>query len=462
MTNKIILSTLTSLLIVSNIYADDILKDINCGDEFNQTTFKSIPTKREKNCQIIPIKQEVIQKIVKIKNYQELFSILGLKNPYRLYHDKKYKKILDDFYINDYTLTFLFYKRVTNFKNILENPQENNNSKLNYIQEVDLGGEYVALIHIKTNSQEDYKKTAKKLTKKILSFSNIDKLQSIFTKLLQTHDLRLKEYITDNINIEKSYNLQDFFTNIKTFEHNIKYENQPITFSVTNPKYSPIHTLLKYYHIKNNLYYIKTHPKEFQIKDPLYYAKAYDKITKKLTKMSRKNIIDENLSLPVIQFPKRYEASLEINPIHTKAFSYHIKSATILKTYPRIDEKSHFTMMLQLQLDIQRNGKVLIETIHTTIKENNKVLIKEEDSHIKLDTYVNFPKLRFSKIKKFSYGIIETTFIFDKYEKEKKVKGTGLIEEATCGYKIDKSHKIDFSCKNIVLKPLDIEFSHDK
>lgn len=457
MTNKIIISSLTSLFLLSSLSAENILKNYECGQILNNTSIE------KHTCKIKQVKQEVQTKISKITNYQELFKKLEIDSFLELYQSKKSQKLLNNIFINDYTLTYLIYKKVVNFKNKLEdNTGEYNSTKSNFINQIDLGGEFVALIHIKIHSKDDYKNISKKISKKILTLSNIDTFQNILSEIEKTHEIIIKNYITENITINPSNNIETLFQNIKRFEKEIKGESEPIALYYYHDKKSTLSNILDYHYHKNNLYYIKTHPQEFKItKHLLTYAKEFHNIEEALSQQRKHNTLDTNITINKETLPRRYDASLDLPPIDTVAFSYTIKNENTQVNYPRIDNNIKFKFSLKLREDITRKGKVIIETIQLNIKENEKLIAHEENSYIKLDTFVNYPKVLFSKITNNSIGSIETEFTFDRYEQGKKIKGVGLIKEAICGYKIEaSSNNIVFGCKEIKLKPLNIEFKH--
>ena len=457
MTNKIIISSLTSILLLNSLSASNILKKYECGQTINNTSVD------KHTCKIKQIKQEVETKISKITNYQELYQKLNIFSVLELYQSKKSQNFLKNIFINDYTLTYLLYKKVVNFKNKVEDDiAEYSNIKNNFITQIDLGGEFITLIHIKTNSLDDYKNISKKINKKVLTLSNIETFKNILLEIEKSHEIKIKNYITENLSQNTSNDLKTLFQNINRFEDEIRWDNEPIAIYHFHDKKSALMHILDYYYYKNNLYYLKTHPQEFKKTKPLItYAKELNNIQEILTHKRKYNIVDSNNTINKVTLPTRYNASLDFPPVDTVAFSFTIKKENIQVNYPRINKNIKFNFSLKIREDITRKGKVIIETIHLNIKENNKVIADEENSYIKLDTFVNYPKVLFSKITNNTIGSIDTEFTFDKYEQERKIKGVGLIKEAICGYKIEESSKnIVFRCKEIKLKALNIEFKH--
>ena len=456
MTNKIIISTLVSFLLVNTLSAKNILKEYQCGQNFESQNIDKY------NCKTVQIPQSIVKNISKIKSYKDLYQKIGIDTSWELYKSKKSQKLLNDIFFNDYTLTYLIYKKVVNFTEILdEDLQEQNSTKNNFIKKINLGGEFIALIHIKTNSNDDYKKISKKITKKVLSYSDINTFQKIVSEIEKTHEIKIKNFISENNSITPSNDLNTVFSNAKNFEKTIKGESEPLKLYLYHDNKKSISNILDYYYHKNNLYYIKTHPKQFIKNKTLHqHAKEYDKIAQALTYQKRKNIVDQNITIDKTILLKRYDASLDIQPIIIPPFSYKIKKENIHVNYLRVDKNIKFKLLLKLREEIKRKGKVIIETIKIDIKENNHQIAKEENSLIRLDTFVNYPKLVFSKIDNNSIGSIEEEFIFDRYEQDKKIKGIGLIKEATCGYKVDTTNQIHFGCTEIKLKALDIRFKH--
>ncbi len=446
------------MLLLNTLSAKNILKDYECGQSFESQNIDKY------NCKTVQIRQNVETKIAKIISYKDLYQKIGIDTSLELYKSKKSQKLLNNIFINDYTLTYLIYKKVVNFKKMIDNDfKEHTSAKTNFIKEIDLGGEFIALIHIKTNSKDDYKKISKKINKKVLSFSAIASFQNILSEIEETHEIKIKNFISENISITPSNELNTFFLNVKDFERTIKGDSEPVKLYLYNDKQDSLSNILNYYYLKNNLYYIKTHPEEFTKNKTIYkYAKDYNMIEQALTYQRRKNITDQNITIDIESLPTRYDASLDIAPIIIPPFSYKIKKENIKVNYSRINKDIKFKLYLQLREEIKRKGKVIIETINLDIKENNKQIAKEENSYIRLDTFVNYPKLFFSKIDNNSIGSIEAEFIFNRYEQEKKIKGSGLIQEATCGYEIDNTNQLHFGCKKIKLKALDILFKHSK
>jgi hypothetical protein len=462
LTNKILFSTILSLSLIGTLDAKNSLKDIACGEEFNTTSFATTTLIDENICKTIPIKQDIKRHMVRIDNYQNLFNILDIKHKSRLYHDKRVMKILNDFYINDYTLTYLFYKKVTNFKQKVEDSFKELTIDRDIIENVDLGGEYIGLLHIKTDAEESYQKIKKKVSKKLLQYEKLDRLKTLLTKIVPEDNIIIKEFSTEHPNLEKSTDLKSFLNNYQQFENNIIGENQPIAFHTTKVLKDDLSQLLHLYNQRNNLYYIKTHPKQFKLKDKILYTKAFAAIEKKLRFLKRDPNSENNITTKDIVLPTRYYKNVDIPPIKIDTFSYEVKSKNIQVDYPRIKEKSYFTFNLELQLAIKRHGKVIIKQIKSSLKEDETAIAVQQESQILLDTFVNYEKLKFHKIKNYTYGTLQVKLKFDKYEQEKRIQGFGLIKEATCGYKIDHNHALKFYCKNIILKPLDIAFLHDE
>jgi len=454
LTNKYIISAVTSLLLISPLTAQNIYDKFECGQGISTKDYQTFPTPiKNSYCKNKRVNQNVIEKIVKIKNYQDLFQQIGIKNFYALQKSKKSKKFLQDMSLNDYTHTYLLYKKVVNFTDTLETLNENNLTKKNFITEIKRGGEFISLIHIHTNSSNDYKRLDKTLKRNFITALN---------KVNKTHQVSIKSYTTEGLKLIPSSDLSEHMKNFKNFEKNIKGEAQTINLSTYYNSQENLEDILKNYYYKNNLHYIKTHPEEFKETNSSY-ARVYHDITQTLAKIERNKNIHNTIMIEKLQLPKRYSASLDIAPIQFPSFSYFIKNENIKKNYPRIDGTIQFNFLLHIREDIKRDGKVIIETVNATIKANNALLAKEENSHIKLDTFINYPKLYFNNIKKNNIGTIEETYTFESYSQEKKIKGTGIIKEAICGYELNPiNQKLKFGCKEIKLNPLQIEFKHNE
>ncbi len=449
------ISSLCSLLLLNTLSAKDILKEYICGQNFSRGKNKHY------SCKTIQVKQAVYEKIIEIKDFKTLFTAIGTNTFAELFQSKKNQKLLNDTYINNYTHTYLIYKKVVNFKEILDEvPKGYDNTKENFIKEKSLGGEFIALIHIKTHSKDEYKRINKKISKKLLTFSKIEKFKKKLLEIELLYDIKIKNYIIDNLSLQPTDNIHTLFNNFENFEKLIKGKNTPITLKYNHDKNESLTSILDAYYLKNNLNYIKKHLQEFKISDSINeYAKKYNKVNKALEHCTMNR--DKNITIKRPSLPIRYDASLIIDSIKTPPFKYSIKEENVKARYPRIDENIKFSFSLQIREDIKRDAKVIIETINLTVKANNRIIGTEKNSHIKLDTFVNYPKLLFVKINSNNIGEIEENFIFNKYEQRKKIKGLSLIQEATCGYKVDiKTNKLQFYCKNIELKPLDITFKH--
>lgn len=461
MTKKIFTSAIISLYLQQPISAKNYLDDLTCGHTIDLSTYQISKQPLENtSCTLHKIKPIIIKKIVKIPNYQSLFKIIGIDNFYMLYHSHKGRKFLNDTDVNAYTLTYLIYKKVVNFKNSIDYVSDIQNKQKIIIQEKEIGGEFISLIHIKTASKSDYEKIEKKLNKDILSFKHIDQLYHSLTKLSQLYPIKIKNYITENLPLYPTDNLEENIKNVKNFENIIKGEGEVIKINTGVHKYSTqLDSLTNLYNLKNNIFYITKHSNEFKLNKPLaYYLKKYNELEQATTK---KRVQDQNLTSIVIKLPSRHRYSAEIPPIVLPKFSYKTKPKSMQGSYKRINDAITLHIFLSLKEEIRRRGKVLIETINIKTKADNKLIINETNSNIKLDTYINYPTLLMQKINNNRIGTLDIKFKLDKYKQEKNVKGRGLIKKAKCGYELI-NNKIIIHCDNIELKPLNINFKHQE
>ena len=165
--------------------------------------------------------QEVEKKIVQIKNFDALLDELNIEKTFSILKHKKIKKLLSNTNINDYTVTYLIYNKVTNFKNLLRTEEDCNAT---YINSIDIGGEFIALIHIKANSLNAYKKI-----KKIkVSWKNIDKFEKELTQYSEI--ITFKNIITADETIFPANNLKSLIQNAKTFSDDIKNHEVPYKY----------------------------------------------------------------------------------------------------------------------------------------------------------------------------------------------------------------------------------------
>ena len=389
--------------------------------------------------------QEIEQKIVQIKNFEELLDELSIEKTFSILKHKKIKKLLSNTNINNYTVTYLIYNRVTKFKSTLLTNEDSNTT---YINSIDIGGEFIALIHIKTKSQNEYNK----MKKMKFSWKNIEKIE----KLSDT--ITFKNIITADETIFPANNLKTLIQNAKTFSNDIKNHEVPYKVYLENDtNKTDIKPYLDALLAINNLEFIRRNHEQFSKNEDAIQNQNIVKYIKNISK--DKIYILENI-LKQITYPKRHSAYS--NSIDMTISSLNLPVNEIKKKYPKILEDMILSVNYDFKIQIQNSGKVILLKWIKTVKESNNIIHKEENSKIIFDSYINFKDLKATHIKGNSIGIISFKTKFDAYEKNRCLKGQGIIESADCGYKvIDKNGTLEIGCTNIKLKKLDIKFKHE-
>ena len=393
--------------------------------------------------------QEVEQKIVEIKSFEALLDALSIEKTFSILKHKKIKKLLSNTNINDYTVTYLIYNKVTNFKNLLLTKEDCNTT---YINSIDIGGEFIALIHIKTNSKNTYKK----IKKMKVSWKNIDKFEKELTQYSEI--ITFKNIITADETIFPANNLKTLIQNAKTFSDDIKNHEVPYKVYLKNDtNKTSIKPYLDALQAVNNLEFIRRNPEQFSNTIEVMQSKD---ISKYLTNISEDKIDILNNVLKKIIYPKRHSAYTD--NISTIIPSINLPTKKIEKQYPKILEDVILSVNYDFKVQIQNSGKVVLLKWIKTVKESNKLIHKEENSKIIFDSYINFKDLKASHINGNSIGTISFNTKFDSYEKSKCLQGEGIIDSADCGYKvIDKNGTLEIGCNNIKLKRLEIKFENE-
>ncbi len=425
---------------------------IGLGFEQNSTSIKPSPF-IDFEIKTDLYEKNIKKKIVKIKNFEHLLDEIGMEKTFSIFKSKKIKNLLSNSQINDYTHTYLIYKRVTNFKNSLQNAEMGKRYGDSYIDSIEIGDEFIALVHIKTNSQNEYKKIDKILDKKVLSFEKIDELTKRFEEISKTHIVSFKNSSITNIKelLKKAKTInQDipYKVNLKSYKNGFIINSQPIIIEY-----------LKALQAQNNLKYIRRNSEQFDNK------KTFINETQELSKIVRdieRNSLHLIKKLPKsIKYPKRYQAYISDNDI--KITPFNLPEQKIKKNYPKISDEIIFTLHYDFKLRVKNSGKVIILDWIKTIKERDKEIQKDNNSKIILDSYINYKNLKATNIVGNSYGSLTFKTVFNSYEKSKKIKGQGIIKSAICSYKVlNEVGELQMQCEDIELKELKIKFKHDK
>ncbi len=428
---------------------------IGLGYDTNKSEIKTSPF-TDFEIKTVP-KQDVKQKIVQIKSFEELLYEIDIEKTLSILKNKKIKKLLSNSHINDYTLTYLIYNRVTNFESSIKIDKQNCNAT--YIDTIDIGGEFIALIHIKTKSSNDYKK----IEKIKVSWENINKFEKELKIISTTHTVTFKNIITADDTIFPANNLKTLIQNAKTFTRDIKNHEVPYEIHLeNNTNQTSIKPYLEALQAVNNLEYIRRNTEQF----------SYDKnsITptiqsKNISKLFR-NITNETMNIlqtmvKQINYPKRHNAFT--NDIPTEIPAINLPSKIIEKKYPKILENTILSVNYDFKIEVLNSGKIVLLKWIKTVKEASKLIHKEENSKILFDSYINFKDLKATHIAGNNFGSMSFNTKFDSYEKSKSLQGVGIIDSADCGYKIiDQNGTLEIGCENIILKKLDIKFKHQE
>ncbi len=427
---------------------------IGLGYDYNSSQVIASPFK-DFEIKTKPSHQKSIQKIVLIKNFEDLIQKLEFEQTLSNVKNKKVQKLLNDRNINNYTLTYLIYNKVTNFESLLQSKQQDLN--VTYIDSIDIGGEFIALIHIKTQSLNDYNK----IKKMKVSWKDLDKFEQKLNKLSNKHVITFKNIITADDTFFPVNNLKDLIQNAKTFTKDIKDHEVPYRVHIKNKiNQTSIKPYLNALQAVNNLEYIRRNREQFTYKQNINTPTIESKkISEQLTNLSTKTMTILKKTVDRIIYPKRHHACT--NNIATNISTINIQSKILEKRYPKILEDVFLTVNYDFKIKIENRGSVILLNWIKTVKESDILIHQEKNSKILFDSYINFKDLKASYITGISYGNISYSTKFDSYEKNSSIQGTGIINNANCGYTIiDQSGKLEIGCKNIKIKDLEIKFKH--
>ncbi len=459
--------------LISQLYSLPYQEEFQIGQgvlkesySIKNTIFKEIDIKTKHTIQTVE------KKIVKINSLEQLLDELEIEKTFSIFKSKRIKKILNNSQINSYTHTFLIDLKVTNFQNLL---QQKYQSKIeidknfkdkygdHYIISHDIGGEYIALIHIKTDSANDYKKIEKIFDKNLLNWKHIEEFEKRLQKVSQTHNITFKNIITKNHDILPATDIAELIQNAKSFAKDIKNRGIPYrvdtksyTKNIETTKIEFIEKYLKSKQIVNNLEFIRRNPEQFTDESNLTLLTNLKKFTKKAEK-NFENMQTNNISLK-FKYPDRYYAQIPNKPIIIESLT--LPSEKITKKYPKISDKITFTLNYKFTLTIRNRGKVVLLDWTKTLKDGTTIVHKEKNSKILLDSYINYKDLKAINLTN-NYGSITFKTKFDSYEKSKQLTGDGIIKSANCEYKVlNRDGELKIECKDIEFNGLNIKFKH--
>ena len=413
----------------------------------NTTKLKTYPCKEDSYI-TNPSKTRTIEKVIQINNFYDLINELKLEDNISAFKNKNIAKLLNDKNINKYTLTYLIHVSVTKYKENLKKHIKDCN--LTHTNSSKIGGEFIALVHIKTKSKNDYKKVQKIK----IDWKNIDKLKEISN----SHIVTFKNILNADDTFIPANDLKTLISNAKQFSkniihHEIQFKNK--TSKDTNK--TKIDIYLKAFQTINNLEYIRRNPNQFSKENNETTPTIMGNKIKILLK--HQDIEEVNNLINKVAYPKRFNAFNE-NHI-TEIQKINLPSKKIKNKYPKIIEESNISIKYNFKLELQNNGKVVLLKWFKQVRVKNKLIHQEKNSKILFDSYINFKNLKASQLKGNNIGSLNYITKFDAYEKHKTIQGFGIIESAICSYEIkDKNGTFEFDCKDIKLKDLDIKFEH--
>ncbi len=498
---------------LNSIFANDIVinqifqKYIQIGQGFDllKNKIKNSPFENIQK-EIFNDTQKVTFNLKFIPNNLSLAKELNLlnNNEFLLQNSKK-EAFFEDSLIDDYSLNYLLDVKVINSFEILKNPKLSKeaqkllkNSKEfkklygdYFINGILKGGEFLALIKINTNSKLDYKNIKRDIDLLNLKWSKKDRFLKILKNLSKNHQIDIKNLIISNSEILPSDNLEDLFKNAEIFPSKIYSDSVDIEMiltpyeqlksSIDNKISKKIKTIyLNYQTLKNDLFFILRNDSQFRFnllkkkQQLINYKKLMDLLSDNflLMKLNYQRFIKGEINyediIKNIEFKKEYE-EIEI-PQRYKATipnkKVKVPSKKIFATNKGKNIKDHNNTKapwidLLSYFHIEKNGKILFLTSKIEAKNSKGEFLQKENNEIVLDTYIDFPGLRFIDIKN-KKGELFTNTLNSK-NNWKKFKGEGVIKSAYCGYDIEGEEKREsMGCVEINFKDLKIDFEHEE
>ena len=456
---------LLSLSTTTYLYATPEIEACGQGYDSLHGTLKESPFMKIK-CKLNDTKHPYFVKIKFIENYSDLFTFLDIPKNKKFFKNYWTQKLLNNQYINDYTITLAQLEEFTLYQNLCTNTLINKEQNLShevygdsYIKNIDVGARHLTLYHIQTHSQNEYRSIRKKISRLL---PDTDKLKKFL--LSQNKKVIYKEYFSKELPAIPANDLNTTFIQTKYFIRTTKSNPLPYKFGLkyyqpADKAYlsvkKPISTALTLQYQLNNYIYYRRHTNEFKPLqnniNTLYEQQSDLKRNLRIIKRSYKDLnISSNFHLPT-----RYQHYANNTPLSLK------KEQIILHTttqYKKINPTLKLKLELFTKLQIKNNHKLLRmeNTLHYKLEHETQ---KTKKSNIVCDTYVNYPGLRLESVKN-NFGSLEVLFDFNKYNQEKAIEGSGIIKSATCGYKLKKNGKLDIYCKDIQYRENEIKLKH--
>ncbi len=453
--NKLIFPTILLLPIIS--FAS--INPEQCGTFYDTLTGKTDKSIKVYKCDTKPINNTVLKNKY-VENYKQIFEQIQVKYNKQFFNNFFVKKILNDTYINKYTLTYVIYQENNLFTTSISSKKLSNEKS--YITSVKIGGEHIVLYHIPCNSKNMYNKLKKKLKK----IQTIKELKQFLTNIASSNQIIIKELYNKGSLLIPTDKLVNSFNNIDNFNENIKQYAKPYSYTTNNKKEllkTDIEKILSMYEYINKIKYYKHHIKFFKPISKIKRRNLFsytDKINSIIhkTKKDIKYIQDIN-STKIPYEPVFYKANNVNNKIDITDKNISIIIKPLENKKIMINPSKNIKISLQTKIDIQNKGQ-LLRIDNKLIFNYDKKIYKKHDISILKDTYIDYKDMRFESIQN-NYGILTLNLPFNKYSQYKHIKGSGILKDAICGYTIEKN-TYQINCKTIRYNKITIKLRHEE
>lgn len=450
--------------------------------EIRQSPFK------DGHCRTSVVKQPLTRKIGIVKNYRRLFTWIGIPFDKSFFQHTLVRKLLENHNINPYTVTIALIEQKDLFDTAcqgtvaVKHELDRNNFYQRYgdafISHIMTGGRDIILYHIATPSEESKKRLLREFKQKPLS-------KKIFEKKLmhlkEKYTIIPKEYFSDFLDGIPAADLNESLHHTTYFEKIADTSAKPYRYVITRNHRQPdenvtgekrqftkeIETILDQVYAFNAYHFYRHHQQDFYPLKP-QICRTLNRLSQQIeNRLSRLynareiNITDLHRSEDkdiIALLPKRYQTPLP------KSQKLHIPAQHITFELDDFSDIIAPETMLHFQLntiiDKQNHGKMLriTHTIHIQIGDRT---YKKSHKQILYDTYVDFPGLRFASLSQ-NYGSCTKDTAFDKYEKSFSFQCRGLIEKASCQYRLDTDGRLSLTCNIEKIKSPRIKYLHEE
>ncbi len=474
--------------------------DIRCGIGISlpEGVIKSSPFK-ENVCRQTPLEKDPVVVIERIEGLDRLIDRLSRSKNRALLRLPFIKKLLRDPDFNTYTLTILLHIKIPEYQETIEQDERDLLDEISerigkkrfrqiygegYLSSIIRGREFIGIVHIRTKSMRDYRKTESQIRQALASWQKDGKLGKVLKKISPDHPIDIINYISGDCNITPAIDVNTLMENIKSFLQAhclsadiLDFEAKPYPFikSASLKKREQreakiVDDFLKCKTKINSLLYMKKHPEEF---DHIPQLETIDHLHASILSFEnriQKGYIDTNRSTKplkkCLEFrdnAQRYSSQIPMNAIALPERSFSFILSAHHDLFRLVDLRKKLEYRYDVSLNITNHGKVLILNEIHTLYFNGKEIFLRKNAHILLDTYVNYPKLRFKHIDSIQFGSISFSFNYDRFSQNLEKFGSGLIEKGNCGYTtVDSNGTLKIVCKEIRFKPVSISFEHDE